>query len=98
MTEQPVVGQLRGVGLRLDPESILFAPEETGGLVWGYTIVDRTAKPAMFMNDEWTQFVPEGVWLQMLDAWDNLINTIKKNPEKFEYYLRYPEIKEAVDA
>lgn len=92
----PQPGQLRGVGLRLDPQGILFAPETSGGLTWGYTIVDKTAKPAIFMNDQWTEFVPEGVWLQMLESWDNLITIIKQEPGKYEYYLQYPEIKELV--
>lgn len=93
----PVPGQLRGIGNRLDPDSILFAPESINGLIWGYTIVDRTSKPAIYMNDEWTDFVPEGVWLQMIDAWDNLIKTIKASPEKYEYYLNYPEIRNQIE-
>ena len=97
MSDNPVPGQLRGVGLRLDPDSILFAPETTGGLTWGYTIVDKTAKPAMYMDGEWREFVPEGVWLQMLDAWENLIKIIKQDPAKYEYYLEFPEIKESLN-
>lgn len=96
MSDNPTPGQLRGVGNRLDPESILFAPETLNGLTWGYTIIDKTTKPAIYMNDEWTEFVPEGVWLQMIDAWDSVINTIKQDPEKYKLYLRYPEIKDAI--
>ena len=88
----PKPGQLRGVGLRLDPDSILFASETHSGLTWGYTIVDKTAKPTIFMEGEWKEFVPEGVWLQMIDIWDNLISEIKKDPEKYSHYLSYPEI------
>lgn len=96
-SQEPVLGQLRGIGLRLDPESILFAPETTDGLTWGYTIVDKQAKPAMFMADGWREFVPEGVWVQMIESWDNLIKSIKDDKESFAYYLQYDEIKKAVE-
>ena len=95
---KPVPGQLRGVGNRLDPEGILFGSNTyDGGLTWGYTIIDKTAKPSIFMDDQWTEFVPEGVWLQMIDLWDDVIKTIKDNPDKYEYYLQYPEIKERIE-
>lgn len=97
LEDNPSPGQLRGVGNRLDPESILFAPETVNGLTWGYTIVDETAKPAIFMDGEWRDFVPEGVWLQMVEAWGKLIETIKDNPEKYSHYLQYPEISTKVN-
>jgi hypothetical protein len=90
-------GQLRGVGLRLDPQSILIAPESSGGLVWGYTITDKTRHPTIFMNGEWKTFIPQGVWLQMLDNWDTLVEIIKQDPEKYDYYLQYDEIKKDVE-
>jgi hypothetical protein len=90
---EPSEGQLRGIGLRLDPQGILIAPHEEGGLQWGYTIIDKTQIPAMYMNGEWKQVVPEGVWMQMLANWDDITKDAKEiladNPE----YLKYPELK-----
>jgi hypothetical protein len=97
VSDQPSEGQLRGIGNRLDPQSILFAPEEINGLTWGYSIIDKNSKPEIFMGGEWKEFVPLGVWLQMLDAWEDLIKTIKQDPEKYEHYLQYPEIKERIE-
>lgn len=94
---KPSPGQLRGVGNRLDPELILFAPETVEGLAWGYTIIDKTVMPAIYMDGEWTEFIPKGVWIQMIEAWDEVIEKVKSNPEKYKQYLNYPEIKEAIE-
>ena len=93
----PIEGQLKGIGLRLDPQEILIAPSNEGGLSWGYTIIDKTHIPTMYMGGEWKNVVPEGVWLQMLDNWDDVINTIKNDQDGFSHYLGYPEIKDAIN-
>jgi hypothetical protein len=97
MMTEPIAGQLRGIGLRLDPQEILIAPSAEGGLTWGYTIIDKTNIPTMYMDGEWRDVVPKGVWLQMLDNWDDVIKTIKNNQDEFSHYLGYPEIKDAID-
>lgn len=97
MTDNPVPGQLRGIGLRLDPQGILFRSYEEGGLKWGYTLKPEEGKPQIFMNDEWTDFVPEGVWLQMLDLWKEMGKSMKENIADIQEYLEYPEIKQLID-
>lgn len=89
---EPVPGQLRGVGLRLDPQGILFRPFEEGGIQWGYTLKPEEGQPMIFMKGEWTEFIPEGVWLQMLDLWEFMLKSMKENIKDVEYYLQYPEI------
>jgi hypothetical protein len=96
MTEQLVEGQLRGIGLRLDPQEILIAPHEQGGLKWGYTIIDRTKIPTMYIKGEWQNVVPEGVWIQMLSNWDDIAKTAKDVFAKHPEYLDYPEIKSLI--
>ena len=98
MTE-PVEGQLRGIGLRLDPQEILIAPyEESGsGLKWGYTIIDKTQIPSMYIGGEWKDVVPEGVWLQMLDNWDAIKKTAREVLAEYPEYLEYPELKELLN-
>lgn len=96
---EPVEGQLRGIGLRLDPQEILIAPyeEPSSGLKWGYTIIDKTQIPSMYMNGEWRDVVPEGVWVQMLENWDNIAKTAKQVLKEYPEYLQYPELKELAD-
>ena len=93
--DQPVEGQLRGIGLRLDPQEILIAPyEEPGsGLKWGYTIIDKSQIPTMYIGGEWKQVVPEGVWLQMLDNWSAITKNAKDVLSEYPNYLEYPELK-----
>jgi hypothetical protein len=93
MSEQPKEGQLKGIGLRLDPQEILIAPHEEGGLKWGYTIIDKTKIPTMYMAGEWKEVVPEGVWVQMLANWDDIAKTAKEVLEEYPEYLEYPELK-----
>jgi hypothetical protein len=93
----PVEGQLRGIGLRLDPQEILIAPHEEGGLKWGYTIINKAHIPTMYMGGEWKNVVPEGVWLQMLDNWDAIAKTAKEVLAEYPEYLEYPELKALVD-
>lgn len=95
---EPVEGQLLGIGLRLDPQGILIAPHEEGGLQWGYTIIDRTKIPAMYINGEWKQVIPEGVWNQMLFNWDDIAKTAKEVLLEYPEYLQYPELKALFDA
>ncbi len=95
MTE-PVPGQLRGIGLRLDPQGILFKPHTEGGLQWGYTLKPEEGKPQIYMNGEWTDFVPEGVWIQMLELWQEMGNGMKENIGDIQEYLQYPEIEKLV--
>lgn len=92
MTE-PTSGQLRGIGIRLDPQEILIAPYEEGGLKWGYTIIDKTQIPTMYINSDWAEVVPEGVWIQMLENWDSIAKTAKEVLEEYPEYLEYPEVK-----
>jgi hypothetical protein len=94
MSEQPIEGQLTGIGIRLDPQEILIAPHTKGGLTWGYTIIDRTKAPAMYIMGKWVDVVPEGVWVQMLANWDDIANTAKDVLAKYPEYLEYPELKE----
>ncbi len=96
MTE-PIEGQLKGIGLRLDPQEILIAPHEEGGLSWGYTIIDKTHIPTMYIGGEWKDVVPEGVWLQMLDNWDAIKKTAKEVLAEYPEYLEYPELKELLN-
>jgi hypothetical protein len=96
MTE-PIEGQLKGIGLRLDPQEILIAPHEEGGLKWGYTIIDKTHIPTMYIGGEWKNVVPEGVWLQMLDNWDAIAKTAKEVLAEYPEYLEYPELKAFVN-
>ncbi len=94
MTE-PVEGQLKGIGIRLDPQEILIGPysEPDSGLTWGYTIIDKTQIPTMYIEGEWKPVVPEGVWLQMLDNWDDLAKNAAQVFEEYPEYLDYPEVK-----
>ena len=94
---EPVEGQLRGIGLRLDPQEILIAPHKQGGLSWGYTIIDKDKIPSMFMNGEWRDVVPEGVWVQMLANWDDITKSAKTILEDYPEYLEYPELKALYD-
>jgi hypothetical protein len=96
MTE-PIEGQLKGIGLRLDPQEILIAPHEEGGLSWGYTIIDKTQIPAMYIGGEWKDVVPEGVWLQMLGNWDAIKKTAREVLAEYPEYLEYPELKALLD-
>jgi hypothetical protein len=93
-TSSPIPGQLKGIGLRLDPAGILIAPSETNGLIWGYTIIDKTQIPTMFMNDEWSEVVPKGVWLQMLENWEALKGIDQSVFERNPVYKQYPELME----
>ena len=97
-TDNPVIGQLRGIGLRLDPQEILIAPyEEPGsGLKWGYTILDKTKIPTMYMEDGWREIVPEGVWLQMLENWERLAEMANDTFSDYPEYLQYPEIRDLI--
>ena len=90
---EPTPGQLQGVGLRKDPQEILIAPFELDGITWGYTIIDKTQIPKMYIEDEWKDVVPEGVWIQMLENWDNIAKTAKEVFEEYPEYLEYPEVK-----
>ena len=95
MTEQPQEGQLRGIGLRLDPQGILIAPHEypDTGLTWGYTIIDRDRIPTMYINGEWRDVVPEGVWNQMLANWDDIGKFANDLFSDYPTYLDYPEVR-----
>ena len=97
MSDTPAPGQLRGVGLRLDPQGILFKPFEENGLQWGFTLKPEEGQPMIFMQDEWKEFIPKGVWLQMLDLWEEIGKGIKESPDDFQTYLEYPEIKRLVE-
>jgi hypothetical protein len=92
----PVPGQLRGVGLRLDPQGILFRSYDEGGLRWGYTLKPEEGQPMIFMDGEWTEFVPQGVWLQMLELWNEMLAEMKNNINDVQEYLEYPEIANAI--
>lgn len=96
MTE-PVEGQLRGIGLRLDPQEILIAPHEEGGLKWGYTITDKTKIPTMYIKGEWQAVVPEGVWVQMLANWEDISKTANEVFTEYPQYLEYPEVKALIN-
>ena len=96
MTE-PVEGQLRGIGLRLDPQEILIAPHEEGGLKWGYTITDKTKIPTMYIKGEWQAAVPEGVWVQMLANWEDISKTANEVFTEYPQYLEYPEVKALIN-
>jgi hypothetical protein len=93
MTEQPIEGQLRGIGLRLDPQGILIAPHEEGGLQWGYTIIDRDNIPTMYIKGQWQNVVPEGVWYQMLANWDDIGKFANDLFSDYPTYLEYPEVR-----
>lgn len=91
---EPKLGDLKGIGLRPDPQGILFAPfTDDDGVQFGYTIIDPNQKPSMFMEDGWKEFVPEGVWLQMVDNWNAMKAGIRENLLDFPEYLQYPELK-----
>lgn len=92
MTE-PKEGQLRGIGLRKDPQGILIAPHEMNGEQYGYTIIDKTAIPTMYIMGQWQDVVPEGVWYQMLANWEDISNNIN---DVDPIYLEYPEVKALV--
>jgi hypothetical protein len=96
MSEQPIEGQLRGIGLRLDPQGILIAPHEEGGLQWGYTIIDRDNVPTMYIDDNWVDVVPLGVWSQMLANWDDIAKFANDLFSNHPEYLDYPEIKNLI--
>jgi hypothetical protein len=93
MSEQPIEGQLRGIGLRLDPQGILIAPHEEGGLQWGYTIIDRDKVPTMYIDGSWVDVVPLGVWSQMLANWDDISKFANDLFSDHPAYLDYPEVK-----
>lgn len=97
--EQPIEGQLRGIGLRLDPQGILIAPHVVpgSGLQWGYTIIDKTRIPTMYIKGEWQNVVPEGVWSQMLANWEDIGKSAKDVFSDYPEYLEYPELKELFD-
>jgi hypothetical protein len=94
--DQPIEGQLRGIGLRLDPKEILIAPYTENGLTWGYTIIDKTQIPTMYIDGEWKNVVPESVWLQMLDNWDSITKDAKAILDENPEYLLYPELRSLV--
>jgi hypothetical protein len=96
MTNTPTPGELRGIGLRLDPAGILIAPNEDAGLIWSYTIIDKTQIPTMYIGDEWKPVVPEGVWLQMLDNWEELKKIDRSVFDRNPIYLTYPELVELI--
>jgi hypothetical protein len=96
MSEQPIEGQLRGIGLRLDPQGILIAPHEEGGLQWGYTIIDRTKVPTMYIDGNWVDVVPVGVWAQMIANWDDIAKTANDVFSDYPKYLEYPEVRSLV--
>jgi hypothetical protein len=96
MTE-PKQGQLRGIGLRPDPQEILIAPYEQDGKTWGYTIINKDEIPAMFMDGEWREVIPEGVWIQMKENWNGIKSSAKEVFEEYPEYLEYPEIKELLN-
>lgn len=91
MTE-PIPGQLRGVGIRPDPQGILFRPHIIEGIQWGYTLKPEEGQPMIFMNGEWTEFIPKGVWLQMLDLWEEMKNSMQNNISDVQEYVSYPEL------
>jgi hypothetical protein len=93
MNEQPQEGQLHGIGLRLDPQGILIAPHEEGGLQWGYTIIDRDKVPTMYIDGNWVDVVPVGVWSQMLSNWDDISSFANDLFSDHPGYLEYPEVK-----
>jgi hypothetical protein len=92
MTE-PQEGQLKGIGLRPDPQGVLIAPHEEGGLQWGYTIIDRDNIPTMYIKGEWKNVVPEGVWYQMLANWDDIAKFANDLFSDYPQYLQYSEIR-----
>jgi hypothetical protein len=91
-SNKPILGQLRGIGLRPDPAGILIAPSETNGIMWGYTIIDKTQIPTMYMEGGWTEFVPQGVWIQMVENWEDLKNIDKSVFDRNPIYRTYPEL------
>ena len=91
--ENPIEGQLRGIGIRLDPQEILIAPHTQGGLTWGYTIIDRDKVPTMYINGEWRDVVPVGVWSQMLENWDDIAKFANDLFSEHTIYLDYPEVR-----
>lgn len=92
MTE-PTEGQVRGIGIRLDPQEILIAPHEMNGAMWGYTITDKTKIPTMYIKGEWKEVVPEGVWVQMIANWEDISKTANEVFTEHPEYLEYPEVK-----
>lgn len=95
MTE-PQEGQLRGIGLRKDPEGILIAPHDVNGEQWGYTIIDKTKIPTMYIKGQWQDVVPEGVWYQMLANWEDIGKFANDLFSKHTEYLEYPELRSLV--
>lgn len=90
---EPLPGQLRGVGLRLDPEGLLFSPHIINELQWGYTLKPDEGQPMIFMNGEWTEFIPKGVWLDMLGLWKEMKQALQKNIKDVPpVYINYPEL------
>lgn len=88
----PKLGDLRGMGLRLDPKGILIAPETTGGLTWGYTIVDPDVVPAVYTENGWLEFVHQSVWNDIKDQWNAIKIEVKNNPLAYPEYRDYPEL------
>ena len=91
--DEPQPGELRGIGLRLDPQEVLIAPHEEGGLKFGYTIIDKTQIPTMYIDGEWKQVVPEGVWVQMLANWEDIGKFANDLFSDYPEYLEYPEVR-----
>ena len=92
--KDPAPGQLRGIGLRPDPQGLLFRTyEDEDGAKWGYTLKPTEGQPMIFMNDAWTTFVPEGVWNQMLANWDDIAKFANDLFSDYPTYLDYPEIR-----
>lgn len=52
----------------------------------------------MYINGEWKQVIPEGVWNQMLFNWDDIAKTAKEVLLEYPEYLQYPELKALFDA
>lgn len=90
---EPQEGQLRGIGLRPDPQGVLIAPHEVDGKQYGYTIIDKDRIPTMYIKGEWKDVVPEGVWYQMLANWEDISKFAEELFIGYPEYLQYPEIK-----
>lgn len=94
--DKPRPGQLRGIGIRPDPQAVLIAPHVIDGEMWGYTILDKTQPPAIYMDDDWQEFVPKGVWIQMLENWEQIRLLANDTFSDFPVYLDYPEIRKLI--
>lgn len=83
---------MRGVALYPDPKGLLFSPHDVKGVQMGYAINPAEGNPAIFLDGEWKEIIPEGVWLQMTSSWDELIKNISDNYIDYPEYCAYPEI------